>query len=79
MPVKPEAALVTGASAGIGRAIAEALLAEGRTVVNLDHAMPAWSHANLVSFQADLANEAQTRRRTSPMRLSFFSRPPTVS
>ena len=65
MSLEKEATLVTGASAGIGRAIAEALLAEGRQVVNLDYATPDWSHANLVSFQADLTNEAQTRERAA--------------
>ncbi|MDM0032704.1 SDR family oxidoreductase [Variovorax sp. J22P271] len=56
-----EAALVTGGSAGIGRATCEALLAQGRTVVNLDHKKPDWGHERLVSFQADLTQEAQTQ------------------
>jgi 3-oxoacyl-[acyl-carrier protein] reductase len=58
---QPEVTLVTGASAGIGKAIAQALLAEGRTVVNIDYTAPTWSHPQLVSFQADLTSEAQTR------------------
>ena len=57
---RPEVTLVTGASAGIGRAIAEALLAGGGQVVNLDYSVPTWSHAKLHSFQADLTREAQT-------------------
>ena len=57
---RPEVTLVTGASAGIGRAIAEALLAGGGQVVNLDYSVPTWSHAKLHSFQADLTSEAQT-------------------
>ncbi len=61
MMSKQEVALVTGASAGIGRAIAEALLAEGRHVVNIDYAAPDWSHPNLLSFQADLTREEPTR------------------
>lgn len=56
-----EAALVTGGSAGIGRATCEALLAQGRTVVNLDYKKPDWAHERLVSFQADLTQEAQTQ------------------
>jgi 3-oxoacyl-[acyl-carrier protein] reductase len=60
---KQEVTLVTGGSAGIGRAICEALLAQGRSVVNLDYSLPDWSHPALTSLQADLTDDAQTRRR----------------
>ena len=56
-----EVTLVTGGSAGIGRAICEALLAQGRHVVNLDYKAPDWQHANLVSLQADLTRTEPTR------------------
>jgi 3-oxoacyl-[acyl-carrier protein] reductase len=36
------------------------LLAQGRTVVDLDYNDPGWSHPNLVCFRADLAHEGQT-------------------
>ncbi|NLC35746.1 MAG: SDR family oxidoreductase [Alcaligenaceae bacterium] len=58
-----EATLVTGASSGIGRAISEMLLENGRTVINLDYIAPDWSHPQLVSFQADLTNARQTREQ----------------
>ena len=58
----PEVSLVTGASAGIGQAIARALIAQGRTVVNIDRAAPDWSDPNLVSFQADLTDASSTRQ-----------------
>ena len=60
---RQEVTLVTGGSAGIGRAICEALLAQGRHVVNLDYRLPEWTHPNLASLQADLTREDQTRER----------------
>jgi len=52
-----EVTLVTGGSSGIGRAICEALLAQGRSVVNLDYKAPDWGHDRLVSLQADLTRQ----------------------
>jgi NAD(P)-dependent dehydrogenase (short-subunit alcohol dehydrogenase family) len=63
--------VVSGASNGIGRAIAEALLREGRAVVNLDYALPDWSHPLLQSFQADLTSEAATRQAAQDIAARF--------
>ncbi|OZI71940.1 SDR family NAD(P)-dependent oxidoreductase [Bordetella genomosp. 12] len=58
--MKPTAYLVTGASNGIGAAIARSLLDAGHTVVNIDYRLPDAPPAGLVSFQADLTDAAQT-------------------
>ncbi|CCN04179.1 KR domain protein [Bordetella bronchiseptica E014] len=58
--MKPTAYLVTGASSGIGAAIARALLDAGHRVVNIDYRLPADAPQGLASYQADLTDEAQT-------------------
>lgn len=55
------AAIVTGGSAGIGRAICEILLADGLSVVSLDRKSPGLAHPNLHARIVDLADEAATR------------------
>ena len=57
--------VITGASNGIGRAIAEAVLAQGHAVVNLDYVLPSWSPPQLTSYQGDLTDEASTRERAA--------------
>ena len=53
-------ALVTGGSAGIGRAICARLLDEGATVISLDRASGTLDHPRLHAIEVDLADRATT-------------------
>lgn len=55
-----DVAIVTGASGGIGRAIAEAMLAAGHHVVSLDRRLPDWSHPRLEPVLVDLFDSKAT-------------------
>jgi NAD(P)-dependent dehydrogenase (short-subunit alcohol dehydrogenase family) len=55
-----EAAVVTGASAGIGEAVARRLLDRGLTVVTLQRSPPRLKHPDLHYFQADLTDLEHT-------------------
>jgi len=57
---EPNVALITGASGGIGRAIAEAMLEAGHHVVSLDRRKPDWSHAKLEPVLVDLFDQKAT-------------------
>jgi 3-oxoacyl-[acyl-carrier protein] reductase len=55
-----DTALITGASGGIGRAIAEAMLTAGHRVISLDRRLPDWSHARLEPVVVDLFDPKAT-------------------
>ena len=62
-PSRPadEVAVVSGASSGIGRAIAQRLLDRGLTVVTLQRSAPQDTHPRLLHRAVDLADLAATR------------------
>ncbi len=65
------AAIVTGGSAGIGRAICEALLAAGQEVVSLDLAPAAIEHPRLYGVVVDLADREATARAAAEAARQF--------
>jgi len=69
--VLPPCAVVTGGSAGIGRAICETLLDEGRHVVSLDRAPPTFEHPALTAIQIDLGDREETRRVAADVAARF--------
>lgn len=68
---QPRATVITGASAGIGKALCERLLQQGQQVVNIDHALPQWCHPKLLSIQADLTDAAQTQAAAAQANQAF--------
>lgn len=56
------AAVVTGASSGIGEAVARLLLDSGRTVISLQRRPPRLRHERLLHYGVDLADAEATRK-----------------
>ena len=67
MSNNPRRAVVTGASSGIGRAIAESLLAAGWKVSGLDVAQPSIVHAGFTHVPVNLTDGADIARATAAL------------
>jgi NADP-dependent 3-hydroxy acid dehydrogenase YdfG len=66
-----EAAVVTGASSGIGEACARRLLDGGISVVTLQRSPPRLKHTNLHYRQIDLADLAATQKLADEVAAEF--------
>lgn len=62
MTQTPRHVVVTGGSAGIGRAICETLLAQGHAVLSLDRDAPTLAHERFTAHEVDLADRAAVAR-----------------
>lgn len=60
-----DVAIVTGASGGIGHAIAQAMLAADYHVISLDRRAPDWSHPRFEPFEVDLFDPKATAEAAS--------------
>jgi NAD(P)-dependent dehydrogenase (short-subunit alcohol dehydrogenase family) len=69
--VSPEAAVVTGASSGIGEAVARALLERGLMVVTLQRSAPKIKHPNLHFRQIDLTDLEATKSLAQQLAAEF--------
>ena len=71
MTTTERTAVVTGGSAGIGRAIVERLLERGDTVVSLARRPCDLQHARLVNVAVDLADREATRQAAADLNTRF--------
>ncbi len=62
MMKEKDVAVVTGASSGIGEAIARALLDSGRMVITLQRRPPQIKHKSILYFESDLTDIEATRQ-----------------
>ena len=66
-----EAAVVTGASSGIGEAVARELLERGLSVITLQRSVPRFEHPNLHFRQVDLSDLGATKTVAAQVAAEF--------
>jgi 3-oxoacyl-[acyl-carrier protein] reductase len=63
--------LVTGSRKGLGRFLAERLLAQGHIVIGCSRSAAGWQHENYHHFEMDVCDEGAARRVFSEIRKRF--------